>query len=142
MGPALQWRQWDDRNDEFWGHQFWVGENPPTQAVIQMYFKKSLSDAKLQITDATGKRCAICRFRGTVCSPAFRPCAGTCAWMRSRWAALAQRRLAAAARARRWWRGGSGSACWSRLAVVRAPVADAVVAVATTCRSLKPATCP
>jgi hypothetical protein len=55
-GQALQWRQWDDRNDEFWGHQFWVGENPPTQAVIQMYFKKAVSDAKLHITDATGKQ--------------------------------------------------------------------------------------
>ncbi len=56
MGPALQWRQWDDRNDEFWGHQFWVGENPPTQAVIQMYFKKPLTDVKLKITDALGKQ--------------------------------------------------------------------------------------
>ncbi len=55
-GQALQWRQWDDRNDEFWGHQYWVGENPPTQAVIQMYFKKPLTDVKLRITDALGKQ--------------------------------------------------------------------------------------
>jgi hypothetical protein len=55
MGPALQWRQWDDRNDEFWGHQFWLGENPPTQAVIQMYFKKAQTDVRLKITDAAGK---------------------------------------------------------------------------------------
>jgi hypothetical protein len=55
MGPALQWRQWDDRNDEFWGHQFWVGENPSTQAVIQMYFKKAQTDVRLKITDAAGK---------------------------------------------------------------------------------------
>jgi hypothetical protein len=53
--PALQWRQWDDRNDEFWGHQFYVGENPPTQAVINMYFKKALNDVKLKITDSLGK---------------------------------------------------------------------------------------
>jgi hypothetical protein len=54
-GPALQWRQWDDRNDEFWGHQFWVGENPPTQAVLQLYFKKAASDVSLRFTDAAGK---------------------------------------------------------------------------------------
>jgi hypothetical protein len=53
--PALQWRQWDDRNDEFWGHQFFVGENPPTQAVLQLYFKKAVSDASLRFTDAAGK---------------------------------------------------------------------------------------
>jgi hypothetical protein len=53
--PALQWRQWDDRNDEFWGHQFWVGENPPTQAVLQLYFKKAMTDVSLRITDAAGK---------------------------------------------------------------------------------------
>jgi hypothetical protein len=52
---ALQWRQWDDRNDEFWGHQFWVGENPPTQAVLQVYFKKPTTDASLRFTDAAGK---------------------------------------------------------------------------------------
>ena len=55
IDPALQWRQWDDRNDEFWAHQYWVGENPPTDAVINLYFKKALTDVKLKITDATGK---------------------------------------------------------------------------------------
>ena len=53
--PALQWRQWDDRNDEFWGYQFWVGENPPTQAVINMYSKKALTDVKLKITGFAGQ---------------------------------------------------------------------------------------
>ncbi len=55
IDPALQWRQWDDRNDEFWGHQFTLGENPTTQAVIQMYFKKALGDVSLRISDAAGK---------------------------------------------------------------------------------------
>lgn len=55
MGPALQWKQWDDKNDEFWAHQYWLGENPPTDAVISMYFKKPLTNVTLKITDALGK---------------------------------------------------------------------------------------
>ena len=56
IDPALQWKQWDDRNDEFWAHQYWLGENPPTEAVINLYFKKALTaDVKLKITDALGK---------------------------------------------------------------------------------------
>ncbi|TAK11848.1 MAG: hypothetical protein EPO35_11970 [Acidobacteria bacterium] len=54
--PALQWRQWDDKNDEFWAHQYWLGENPPTDAVLNLYFKKALTDVKLKITDATGRQ--------------------------------------------------------------------------------------
>src|SRR5690606_21129824 len=30
-GMALQWKMKDDRNEEFWGHQFFIGENPPTE---------------------------------------------------------------------------------------------------------------
>ncbi len=56
IGQALQWKQWDDRNDEFWAHQYWLGENPPTDAVINMYFKKPLTDVKLKITDSLGKQ--------------------------------------------------------------------------------------
>jgi len=56
MEPALQWRQWDDKNDEFWAHQFWLGENPPTDAIINLYFKKAMSDVKLRITDASGRQ--------------------------------------------------------------------------------------
>ena len=37
---TLQWKAKDDRNDEFWGHQVFVGENPPTEAVIQFNLKK------------------------------------------------------------------------------------------------------
>ena len=56
MGPALQWKQWDDKNDEFWAHQYWLGENPPTDAVISMYFKKPLTNVTLKVTDSLGKQ--------------------------------------------------------------------------------------
>ena len=53
--PALQWRTMDDQNDEFWGHQVFVGENPPADAVIQYHLKKTIGDLKLRITDSTGR---------------------------------------------------------------------------------------
>ncbi len=34
---ALQWKAMDNRNDEFWGHQTFIGENPPTEAVISFH---------------------------------------------------------------------------------------------------------
>ena len=53
---ALEWKSKDDQNDEFWGHQYWVGENPPTDALIQIYLKKPISDLKLRVTDGLGKQ--------------------------------------------------------------------------------------
>jgi hypothetical protein len=53
-GPALQWKNKDDRNEEFWGHQFFTGENPPTDAVIQLNFRKPVTNPMLRITDAGG----------------------------------------------------------------------------------------
>ena len=50
---ALQWKSKDDRNDEFWGHQFFAGENPPTDAVIQFYLKANVPDLKVRISDGT-----------------------------------------------------------------------------------------
>jgi len=50
---ALQWKSKDDRNDEFWGHQFWAGENPPTDAVIQLLLKQPIPDLKVRISDGT-----------------------------------------------------------------------------------------
>jgi photosystem II stability/assembly factor-like uncharacterized protein len=35
--PALQWKYKDDRNDEFWGHQTFIGENPPAEAVLTVH---------------------------------------------------------------------------------------------------------
>ena len=52
---AMQWRAKDDQNDEFWGHQFFTGENPPYDAMIQFYLKKPATDLKFKITDALGK---------------------------------------------------------------------------------------
>jgi len=55
IGPALQWRSKDHQNDEFWGHHFFAGENPPTDAVIQFHLKKPVGAMALKITDAAGK---------------------------------------------------------------------------------------
>jgi hypothetical protein len=52
---ALQWKNKDDRNDEFWGHAYFVGENPPNDAVLQYLVKKQLPDLKLRVSDASGK---------------------------------------------------------------------------------------
>jgi photosystem II stability/assembly factor-like uncharacterized protein len=54
-GPAMQFRMWDNQNDEFWGHRYFLGENPPTDAVIQFALKKAVTDPKIKITDATGR---------------------------------------------------------------------------------------
>jgi hypothetical protein len=48
---ALQWKSKDDRNDEFWGHQFFAGENPPTDAMIQFNLKRTVPDLKVRISD-------------------------------------------------------------------------------------------
>jgi photosystem II stability/assembly factor-like uncharacterized protein len=53
---ALQWKYKDDRNDEWWGHQTFVGENPPTDAVIQYYLKQPVTNPTLRISDAAGAR--------------------------------------------------------------------------------------
>jgi photosystem II stability/assembly factor-like uncharacterized protein len=55
IGPALQWKSMQDRNNEFWGHQYFLGENPPFEAVIQYALKKQANDVKLKVTDALGK---------------------------------------------------------------------------------------
>jgi photosystem II stability/assembly factor-like uncharacterized protein len=51
---ALQWKRLDDRNDEFWGHQFFVGENPPTDAIINVHVLESVEEMSLRIHDRTG----------------------------------------------------------------------------------------
>ena len=53
-GPQLQWKSKDDRNDEFWGHQFFTGENPPTEAVMQLYFKAPAKNPMLRVLDGSG----------------------------------------------------------------------------------------
>ena len=49
----------DDQNDEFWGHQFFVGENPPTDAVIQFHLKKPVDrSAAARSPTRRAARCA------------------------------------------------------------------------------------
>lgn len=55
IGPAMQWRAFDNQNDEFWGHQLFVGENPPADAMIQFHLKKPVNDLSIRITDAAGR---------------------------------------------------------------------------------------
>ena len=52
---ALEWKTKDDRNDEFWGHQYFIGENPPNEAVVQYFLKSPMSDLTLRVNDAAGK---------------------------------------------------------------------------------------
>jgi len=54
-GPTLQWKSKDDRNDEFWGHQFFTGENPPTEAVLQVHLAKPAVKPLLRISAAGGR---------------------------------------------------------------------------------------
>lgn len=53
-GRTLQWKAKDDRNDEFWGHQFFTGENPPTETVLQLHLKQTVVNPMLRISDAKG----------------------------------------------------------------------------------------
>jgi photosystem II stability/assembly factor-like uncharacterized protein len=55
IGPALQWKSMDDQNDEFWGHQYFLGENPPFEAVMSYFLSTPAKDLKLKITDGLGK---------------------------------------------------------------------------------------
>jgi hypothetical protein len=42
-------------NYEFWGHQYFLGENPSYDALINYQVNKPLSDAKFRIADGSGK---------------------------------------------------------------------------------------
>ncbi|MBA3853074.1 MAG: hypothetical protein C0503_01590 [Gemmatimonas sp.] len=50
--PALQWKTKDDRNDEFWGHQWFTGENPPSDAVMQFHVKREVQSLVLRVVGA------------------------------------------------------------------------------------------
>jgi len=52
---ALQWKSLDDRNDEFWGHQYFIGENPPTEAVIQYYLDGDADEVALRVSHPSGR---------------------------------------------------------------------------------------
>ncbi len=54
IGPALQWRMMDNQNDEFWGHDTFIGENPPADAIIQFHLKQPVKSLALRITTPSG----------------------------------------------------------------------------------------
>ena len=114
--------RFDDKNDEFWGHQYFVGENPPTEAVIQYFLKNTAKDVKLKIADAAGKK-----IRDGAASPATGSQPGIQTRVlghprRADRAARPRRRRRPApwpapGRRRRWWRRrrtrGGVAAAWS-----------------------------
>lgn len=51
---ALQWKYLDNRNDEFWGHQWFSGENPPAEAVLQFHVARAPDSLTVRI--ARGNR--------------------------------------------------------------------------------------
>jgi photosystem II stability/assembly factor-like uncharacterized protein len=53
---ALQWKQKDHLNDEFWGQQYFLGENPPVDAVINFFLKRPVPDLRVRISDASGRQ--------------------------------------------------------------------------------------
>jgi photosystem II stability/assembly factor-like uncharacterized protein len=52
---ALEWKSSNELNMEFWGDNFFLGENPPFEAVIPFYVKSAASVVQLKIADAAGK---------------------------------------------------------------------------------------
>jgi photosystem II stability/assembly factor-like uncharacterized protein len=53
---ALQRKTKSDMNEGFWGHEFFVGENKPTEAVISYFVKNPLTNPMLRITDSAGRK--------------------------------------------------------------------------------------
>lgn len=49
---ALQWKYTDDRMDEFWGHQWFTGENPPVEAVLQFHVARAPQAMELRVVAA------------------------------------------------------------------------------------------
>ncbi len=52
---ALEWKSKNNLNEEFWGHQYFIGENPSFDALINYQVNKALPDLKFRITDGGGK---------------------------------------------------------------------------------------
>jgi photosystem II stability/assembly factor-like uncharacterized protein len=51
----LQWKSKSNTNYEFWGHNYFLGENPSYEAIINYQVNRTLGDAKFRITDGSGK---------------------------------------------------------------------------------------
>ena len=105
IDPALEWKSFDDKNEEFWGHQYFMGENPPSDAVIQYYLKNTAKDAKLTIADAAGKNVRELPLAGNRLEPGIQ----TTCWDLPRRAAESG---AARLRRPRWCAGGGGRRRW------------------------------
>ncbi len=50
---TLQWKYLDNRNDEFWGHQSFIGENPPADAVLSFLVKTPPKSLTLRIAQGS-----------------------------------------------------------------------------------------
>ena len=106
MPTALQWKYKDDRNDEFWGHQFFTRREPADGCGDPVPPEEAGGHDALKITDAPGKDVRDDCGSGVAQSwRAFRRSAGTCA-CDPRAARL--RRLRRARRRRRSAGGGAG----------------------------------
>jgi len=53
---ALEWKSKNSTNYEFWGHQYFLGENPSYDALISYQVNKPLGDLKLRISDGAGRQ--------------------------------------------------------------------------------------
>lgn len=55
LPEALQWRTLDNRNEEFWGHQWFAGENPPVEALIHYHLNRDAGDVRVVVRDRAGR---------------------------------------------------------------------------------------
>jgi hypothetical protein len=53
---AIMMKTWSNQNEGFWGHQFFIGENPPNDAVISYHLARPAGSLALRITDAAGRQ--------------------------------------------------------------------------------------
>jgi photosystem II stability/assembly factor-like uncharacterized protein len=49
---ALQLRRKNDQNAEFWGHQYFIGENPPADAMIQFQVNRLVTELGVRISES------------------------------------------------------------------------------------------
>jgi hypothetical protein len=56
IANTIQMKTTDNQNDEFWGHQFFTGENPPVDAVISFHLKRAVGTLALRISDNGGRQ--------------------------------------------------------------------------------------
>ncbi len=54
LPTTLEWKSMDNRNDEFWGHAYFIGENPPRDAIIPFNLKRHVDDLRIRIKDLSG----------------------------------------------------------------------------------------